>query len=275
MFRYSPATSRARPARALLHRICAQVALLATAAVFHTTVAASTTAGIAAEVTAEVEPRRLSSSRIAGTTSHSSYPALAFGPAKSDALNRQQEKAPVRQIATARHSGSTWIYSADIQLTSDPDLDGHYSGFSINIDVDTLSPALPVYAVLYLSYQNGPWNEYLVSGNFTVSGSVSSDAIFIETTLEQGYPSGHYDHLIEIYDAGTHGLLTSYGPNQSSFHVGLAFEGNLHEGIGVTTSVALSFTGTGSFAPGFALLALPVWWMRRRRSALPTISSHS
>ncbi len=201
---------------------------------------------------------RLSTSTIGEHRQPAHYPALRTG----EQANSTREDR--RQIA---HLGDFWIYSAGIQLSFDYDQDGHYSGFGISFDVDTVRNFAPVYAVLYLSLEGGPWNEYAVTGQFTISGSGADDTVTVETELEAGYPSGRYDHYIEIYDARTHVLLTEYGPHDSHYWSGLLFEGYDHDRVNFGASVTLDFTGTGSLDPWAALLlplAAGAGYLRRK-----------
>ena len=119
---------------------------------------------------------------------------------------------------SARQSASMdfWFYSADVILFGDHDNDGYLFGIDLLFDVDTIWSAADVYAVTYLSYEGGPWNEYAATDNFTLFASSADDAYNIVTELEAGYPSGSYDLLIEIFDAQTDEFLASFGPEDTS-----------------------------------------------------------
>jgi len=94
--------------------------------------------------------------------------------------------------------------------------DGYYHGLDVLFDVDTIYSSADVYAVLYLSHEGGPWNEYAVTEDFVVSGSSGSDEYGIVTELMSGYPTGSYDLLIELFDAYNGDYLASYGPSDTS-----------------------------------------------------------
>ncbi len=238
--------------RQRIFKLFSPLALFLTGILATTTVGANTTD----------ESARLSTSTMAEQRQPARYPPLL-----ESTNGEQPERIPSdrRQIA---HLGNFWIYSAGIQLSFDYDQDGHYSGFGVSFDVDTLFNHAPVYAVLYLSHNGGPWNEYAVTAEFTVSGSGSADEVFIETELEAGYPSGSYDHYIEIYDAHTHQLLTEYGPHDSHYWQGLLFESYDHDRFNFGARVSLDFTGAGTLDP-LGLLILPfagvAGYMRRRK----------
>ena len=83
-------------------------------------------------------------------------------------------------------------------------------------DADTYFTFAEVYAVVYLSYEGGPWNEYAATENFTILGASGDDEYVLVTELMSGYPSGSYDILIELYDAYDDAFLAWYGPDDTS-----------------------------------------------------------
>ncbi len=109
-----------------------------------------------------------------------------------------------------------WIYDARVELFSDLDLDGYYAGVDLSFDADTVYNSADVYAVLYLSYEFGPWNEYAVTDDFTILGTSGDDEYFIETELVSGYATGDYDILIELFDAYEGTFIASFGPEDSA-----------------------------------------------------------
>lgn len=109
-----------------------------------------------------------------------------------------------------------WFYLADVELFADEDRDGYYSGIDLLFDVDTIYGAADIYAVAYLSYEGGPWEEYAVTEDFTIFGSSGADDYVIVTDLVSGYPTGSYDVLVEVFDAWTGEFLAWYGPEDTS-----------------------------------------------------------
>jgi hypothetical protein len=109
-----------------------------------------------------------------------------------------------------------WFYLADIELYADDDRDGYFSGIDLLIDVDTYFSVADIYAVAYLSYEGGPWEEYAVTEDFTIFGSSGTDDYVIVTDLVSGYPRGDYDLLIEVFDARNDAFLAFIGPDESS-----------------------------------------------------------
>jgi len=108
-----------------------------------------------------------------------------------------------------------WIYDASVELYSDSDQDGYYYGIDLSFDADTVYTAADVYAVVYLSYDFGPWNEYSSTDDFTIFGASGDDEYFIETELVSGYVTGDYDILIELFDAYDGSIVASFGPEDS------------------------------------------------------------
>ena len=68
-----------------------------------------------------------------------------------------------------------WFYAADVELFADDDRDGFYHGIDLLFDADTIYNSAEVYAVLYLSLNGGPWNEYAETDNFLLFGASADD----------------------------------------------------------------------------------------------------
>ncbi|HET6629185.1 MAG TPA: choice-of-anchor H family protein [Woeseiaceae bacterium] len=109
-----------------------------------------------------------------------------------------------------------WIFFADVVLFGDDDEDGHFYGIDLLFDADTIFEQADVYAVLYLSLEGGPWNEYHVTDTFRIFGATSDDEYNVVTELESGYPRGSYDLLIELYDTFDGSFVASLGPIDTS-----------------------------------------------------------
>lgn len=113
-------------------------------------------------------------------------------------------------------SADFWFYDADVDLYSDLDRDGYFVGVDLLFDADTSYAVADVYAVIYLSYEFGPWNEYVTTQDFTIFGASSDDEYIVDTELVSGYPTGDYDILIELFDAYDGTFLASFGPEDTS-----------------------------------------------------------
>lgn len=140
-----------------------------------------------------------------------------------------------------------WFYEADVILFADYDGDGYYYGIDLLFDADTTYLSAEVYAVVYLSYEYGPWNEYASTEDFSLFGATSSDEYTIETELVSGYPTGSYDILIELFDAYDGSFLASIGPEDTSELSYLPLEDSTRDvAQGETTQVVVSSGGGGS-----------------------------
>jgi hypothetical protein len=158
-----------------------------------------------------------------------------------------------------------WFFSADIILFADEDFDGFYSGIDLLFDVDTIYSSADVYAVAYLSFEGGPWEEYVVTDTFRIFGASSGDDYSVVTDLVSGYPPGSYDLLIELFDAFNDEFLAFIGPEDTSelsllFLEDIAFD----TPVGNTTVVINEQGGGGSI--GFAVLLplVALLWRRLR-----------
>ena len=144
-----------------------------------------------------------------------------------------------------------WFYDVDVALFSDFDRDGYFFGIDLAFDADTNYAFADVYAVLYLSYEYGPWNEYAETDDFTLYGTSSTDDYEIETELVSGYLPGSYDILIELYDADTNAFLASIGPEEAVELSLLPLEDSTRDSVGGETQVVVN-SGGGSL--GWLLL---------------------
>ena len=143
-----------------------------------------------------------------------------YAPLRKKAAAGEPRKSPDARLesGTISRTGDAnfWFYTADIELFNDLDRDGYYTGIDLLFDADTSYVAADVYAVIYLSYEYGPWNEYAETEDFTLLGASAVDEYIVETELVSGYPTGSYDILIELYDAYDNRFLASFGPEDTS-----------------------------------------------------------
>lgn len=164
-----------------------------------------------------------------------------------------------------------WIYDADVQLYNDDDGDGYFHGIDLLFDADTIYAEADVYAVMYLSLDGGPWNEYAASEDFTIFGATSDDEYVLLTELMSGYPSGSYDILIELFDAFDGTFLASLGPAEDSSLGYLPLE-DFNRDAPVQDVIVVTSYGGGGAVDGFtiSLLALLAFasLLRHRRLAM-------
>ena len=149
-----------------------------------------------------------------------------------------------------------WFYLADVELYADDDRDGYYSGIDLLFDVDTYYSVADIYAVAYLSYEGGPWEEYAATEDFTIFGSSGTDDYVLVSDLVSGYPTGDYDLLIEVFDANTGEFLAFVGPDETSELAFLPLEDMDRDAPASSgTRVTVSSGGGGSLG-WLALVAL-------------------
>jgi len=146
-----------------------------------------------------------------GRVSQDEFDALVTTGSR-DSGKRSGVQSKSGAMASMPASNNFWFYTADVVLFNDHDRDGHYYGIDLLFDVDTYFTVADVYAVLYLSLEDGPWNEYAATEIFSIHGSSSDDEFIVVTELVTGYPTGSYDILIELFDAYDDRFVASYGP---------------------------------------------------------------
>jgi hypothetical protein len=179
-------------------------------------------------------------------------PLGSSGESREKTRSRKQSKSSSLQSASA--NSDFWFYLADVELYGDSDRDGYYSGIDLLFDVDTYYSVADIYAVAYLSYEGGPWEEYAVTEDFTIFGASGSDDYVIVTDLVSGYPKGDYDILIEVFDADTSEFLAWYGPEDTSALAFLPLEDMDRDAPAPETRITVNSGGGG--ASDLMLLAL-------------------
>ncbi|MBT8090861.1 MAG: choice-of-anchor H family protein [Gammaproteobacteria bacterium] len=156
-----------------------------------------------------------------------------------------------------------WFYRADVELFTDRDRDGYYAGIDLLFDADTYFDVAEVYAVIYLSYEYGPWNEYAETDNFTIFGASGDDEYIVETDLVAGYPTGNYDILIELYDAYDNSFVADIGPEDTSELSILPLEDSNRDAPAVVTTQVVVSSGGGGSLSWFLMLGLAGALIRR------------
>ena len=124
---------------------------------------------------------------------------------KIDAVTKLRPK----NVATQLKSSAFYFSSAYVSMNIDRDGDGYYSDFSVNFDADTNYNNATVYALLYLSFEGGPWELYYSTNSFTLNGSSAYDDFTVNTLLTNGFPPGSYDILIDLYDEYDNALVAT------------------------------------------------------------------
>ena len=158
-------------------------------------------------------------------------------------------------VASSAANGDFWFYSADVVLFNDHDGDGHFHGIDLLFDADTFYLEADVYAVVYLSLDGGPWEQYAETDTFTLFGASSDDEYVIVTELISGYPTGSYDILVELFDALDDSFVADIGPADTAELSLLPLEDADRDapGQGGTTVVVHEGGGSGGWLLLFGL----------------------
>ncbi len=101
------------------------------------------------------------------------------------------------------------IYQGDVDLLSDLDGDGFHHALNVSFDVDVDYDGATVYAKLYLSREGGLWVQYHTTDLFNIFEDDASDTYEVTTELVDGYFTGYYAVLVEIYSLNHAGMITS------------------------------------------------------------------
>ncbi len=185
------------------------------------------------------------------------YGALTLNGQKSGTTRASKQSSGTSSFAPVANT-DFWFYDADVDLYFDQDADGYFYGIDLWFDADTYYGIADVYAVVYLSYEGGQWNEYASTDDFTLYGASSDDDYIIETDLISGYPTGSYDLLIELFDSFDGTFLASFGPADTSELSQLTLEDSGRDApIVVVREVIVQSSGGGG-AAGFLMLILLV-----------------
>ena len=171
--------------------------------------------------------------------------------------------------AAALPNTDFWFYLADVELYADDDRDGYYSGIDLLFDVDTYYSVADIYAVVYLSFEGGPWEEYAETEDFTIFGSSGTDDYILITDLVSGYPTGDYDLLIEVFDADNGDFLAFIGPEDTSELAFLPLEDMNRDAVTDTVTRVTVSSGGGGSIDGLLILmlaGLAIGRIRLRRS---------
>lgn len=170
----------------------------------------------------------------------------------------KEEAAGQEKTGNASSSPNTdfWFYTADIELFADDDRDGYYHGIDLLFDADTVYTQADVYAVVYLSLDGGPWIEYAETETFGIWGASSSDEYVIVTELLDGFPTGSYDVLIELFDTWDNSFVADLGPEHSSELSFLPLEDAVRDTPAATSPPVVVNRGGGGATDRMSLLVL-------------------
>ena len=161
------------------------------------------------------------------------------------------------------------IYEASSRLFEDIDYDGFFRTFSVTFDADVhsyyMGERADVYADLYLSRNGGPWELYHTTDIFTIVDDVSDDDFEVLTTLHTGYPSDHYDVLIDLYEVGYSDIVATISSDDIDDLYGLPLESSDRDFY----EEQITEVTVGGAMSMFAMLLLAAVAIFRRRLLAP------
>ncbi|MEW6981382.1 choice-of-anchor H family protein [Colwelliaceae bacterium 6471] len=137
--------------------------------------------------------------------------------------------ARAEQVQTSINDYYFTIHDASSFLLTDIDNDGYYREFNILFDADVEYGAADVYAEMYLSKDGGPWIHYYSSDIFTIYGDSIDDQYEVNSTLVDGYPTGNYDVLIDLYEVGVEGVVATFSSDDTNNLYALPLEDSYHD----------------------------------------------
>ena len=157
------------------------------------------------------------------------------------------------------------IYEASSRLFEDFDYDGFYRTFSVTFDADVHSYYVgehaDVYADLYLSRNGGPWELYHTTDVFTIVDDVTDDDFEVLTTLHTGYPTDHYDVLIDLYEVGYSDIVATISSDDVDDLYGLPLESADRDEYVVDEVITEVEVSGGSLSVGWLFGLLGLGWL--------------
>lgn len=153
---------------------------------------------------------------VSGGREHRDPALLTETTASKTAAKEAPRPAEVSLRQSGSHSFRLW--DAGRALRHDADADGYHRRFEIRFDADVSIGDALVYAKLYLRRvgDSGPWEHYYTTNDFWIYGSSDTDDYYVETTLNDGYPTADYDVLVDLYESGYSGIVATIGPFDDS-----------------------------------------------------------
>ena len=165
------------------------------------------------------------------------------------------------------------VYSANSFLEDDIDGDGYYQTFGVTFDVDVYNPngneQSVIYAELYLSTDGVNWEHYYTTDDFLISGNNTDDTFEVITTLAEGYNSNSYSILIDIYEVGFSGIVTTYSSDDDNNLYALPLESAEYDQLYIEEIVVHG----GSTSIVFLLLTFMVILKRRKQTVFSPLNS--
>ena len=165
---------------------------------------------------APLDPQRVS--KYTGT--RGAVPVVTQKSSKQHKLRPASKTAALKSVrpsaTLSARASDFWFFDAGSTLRSDRDGDGFHREFRIRFDADVISGSAIVFARLYLRRVGDlDWLLYHETDDFEIIGEDGDDDYFVTTTLDDGWPTGDYDVLIDLYESGFPGIVATIGPVDS------------------------------------------------------------
>jgi hypothetical protein len=141
--------------------------------------------------------------------------------AKSHSLRGATKTAALKSVRPSSPTGLAKIsdfsfFDAGSTLLADRDGDGFHREFRVRFDADVVSGSARVFARLYLRRAGDrDWLLFHETDDFEIFGNDGDDDYFVSATLDDGWPTGDYDVLIDLYESGFSGVVATIGPFDS------------------------------------------------------------
>lgn len=153
------------------------------------------------------------------------------------------------------------FFDASSKLFEDIDYDGFYQSFSISFDADLQSSYINesalVFADFYLSRNGEPWELYFSSDPFTIIDDSSEDSFELLTTLDEGFRTGYYDVLIDLYEVGYNDIVATISSEELQDLYALPLESaDYDQYIPETVYAETTIVSGGSISSAWAIILL-------------------
>lgn len=117
-----------------------------------------------------------------------------------------------------------WVADVDVHVYNDSDVDGFFSGFSVNLDVDVEWHSADVFATFYLKTPNTEPQLLHSTLVFSIFERLVTDQYQVDVELVDNYPANDYDLIIDIVDAQSLSVVDTISFNTHRNLAGLPLE---------------------------------------------------
>ena len=151
------------------------------------------------------------------SNSNTAFKNKQLAPGKAAPERVAQKQVRLNSIEKSEKASYFYFYDAHSSLQTDRDGDGYHSEFTVRFDADTTLGDERVYAKLYLRrLGESEWILYHATDDFWINGESNDDDFYVRTTLEDGFATGEYDVLTDLYDASTGDVVATVDYNDAA-----------------------------------------------------------